>query len=95
MKRPISDEQAMVMLARVYEVHTGYPQGDPIPISITLTDEQWNAIAAACQITLITHSLSTQGPLPDWLLNQIIESGHVIGTTVGDVVKHMEQNRED
>jgi hypothetical protein len=87
--------EGLALLAQAVYHHSNYPQGQPIDISITLSDEQWNAVAFALQACVIAQSTEGNALLPEWLADQIHEALHVISGTTKGVLATMFKNEAD
>lgn len=92
---PYSLDQATRIIGQIVNHASAYPQGTPQDVAVTLTDEQWNAVNAGLQLTMVSHfAVDAPNILPDFVIDQIHEATHIIGTTVSDVLNTIADNKE-
>ena len=72
----------------------GFPQGEPVPIVVTLSDEEWNAVKAMIQVALIINSTDGLKYMPDWLAEQAHQGWHEIHAQVGRALGMMAYNSQ-
>lgn len=74
----MSQEEGFDRLAEAAERYARYPQGSPFPVTVTLTDEQWNAVRYALEGMLIANNTEGSEIAPNYINNQWVESIRVI-----------------
>lgn len=85
-QEPLDFEEAGRMIMNAVMMHATYPQGDPFDITITATDEEWNAIVCALQMVIIADSANGEKMLPPWMLDQAHDGMHKISDQVKEFV---------
>jgi hypothetical protein len=86
------DEEAIKRLENAAKTAAEYPQGEPYPVAVTLTDEHWAAVIYAL-ISASTVNLTKGGQaVPMHVIEQMIEASRVIQKTVIDLTKDMITN---
>lgn len=85
----ITVDEAMAVIVKATEHHVGFPQGEPIPVAVTLTDEQWNAVGLALSVFIHSHRAEEGRIAPPWIVNQMIEAVNTIATTNMGVAESM------
>lgn len=67
-------DETLVEMALLVTHHANYPQGNPQPVVVTLSDEQWNSVVAALSVVVAINQSENAAILPPWMHNQIIDA---------------------
>jgi hypothetical protein len=86
------EESAARTILSVVNVGAGFPQGEPQPIAVTMTDEQWNAVKTVLSVGLIIQATEGTDYMPDWLAEQAHRAWHEIHDQVKEVINTMIAN---
>lgn len=82
-----TQEEAMKRLEEAARRYSRYPQGKPHNVTVTLNDEQWNAVAFAIEGMLIANRAEDSSIAPPWIDDQWVDAIKAIRTAVHDTIK--------
>lgn len=83
----IPEADGMKLLEEAAHRYARYPQGFPRDVKITLTDEQWNAVAFALEGMLIANHTENSCIAPEFIDTQWQEAMTVIRKTMQDTLR--------
>ena len=79
----MTDDEAAQAISETIAYAASYPLGEPVPLAVTLTDEQWVAVKAVLQVGLIIQETDDMQYMPD----DMAERAHVAWHEMHDQVK--------
>jgi hypothetical protein len=71
--RKYSQKETMERLMQSMLAARTYPQGTPMPVQVTATDEQWNAARFALELVVIAAESEQAPEVPEFLIEQARE----------------------
>lgn len=82
-----TQEEGMRRLEEAAQRYARYPQGQPHEVTVTLSDEQWNAVAFAVEGMLIANRTEDSSIAPPWIDAQWVEAITAIRVAVHATIK--------
>lgn len=74
--RKMTDDEAAQAVAETIAYAAKYPIGQPVPLVVTLTDEQWVAVKAVLQVGLIIQNTDDMHYMPDDMAERAHQAWH-------------------
>lgn len=94
-EKSFDDAESAKAIIETIDYAAGFPQGEPVPIVVTLSDEEWNAVKALLQVGLIINSTEGMAYMPAWLAEQAHSAWHDIHQQVGHALGMLAYNSHE
>lgn len=87
-----TDIEAARAVRETIEHATAYPLGEPMPIAVTLTDEEWVAVKAVLQVGLIIQSTGDMQYMPNDMAQRAHDAWHGMHEQIKEVLGTIAEN---
>ncbi len=93
--QPISMDEGGRKIANLARIARDFPLGQPLEVSITLSDEEWMAVMLVVS-AMLTHQQVEDAPrpFPDWVIEKSGRAVRHIRQVSDDVLKMLYMERE-